>query len=106
MSLLQGKLARLSATGLSASALVVALVVPNTVMGQTITLHRCGNEATDPTCLSSVQVANPIAAQLAAQSAKLGDPSATSDQTNTTTQSADPSNSATAVDWLGQAQKN
>jgi hypothetical protein len=106
MSLLKGKIARLSATGMSATALVAALVLPNTVMGQTITLHRCGNDASDPTCISSIQVANPIAAQLAEQTATNGDPSATSTQNNETTQKADQSNHATAVDLLGQAQKN
>jgi len=103
MSLLKGKLARISAAGLSASALVVALVAPTTVMGQSITLHRCGID--DSSCLSSVQVAVPIAAQLASQKASL-DPSASSDQSNKVKQSADNSNTSTINDMLSLAQKN
>ena len=89
--------------GLSATALVVALVAPSTVMGQSITLHRCGID--DSSCLSNVQVAVPIAVSLASQKASI-EPSASSDQSNSTKQSADNSNKALAVDLLNQAQKN
>jgi hypothetical protein len=104
MSLLKGKLARTAAAGFSAAALVVALVAPGTVLGQSITLHRC-DRADDPTCLSNVQVAVPIAAQVATQTSTI-DPSAESHQTSSSTQSTDNAARAFAVNALHQAQTN
>lgn len=103
MSLPKGKLARVSAAGLSAAALVVALVAPSTVMGQSITLHRCGIDESN--CLSNVQVAVPIAAQVATQTSSIN-PTATTSQSNSSDQSAENSNKAFALDLLKQAQKN
>ena len=102
MSLLKGKLARTAAAGLSAAALVAALVAPSTVLGQSITLHRC-DRADDPTCLSQVQVAVPIAAQVATQTGTV-DPSSQSTQSSSSSQSTDNTARAMAVDALHQAQ--
>ena len=104
MSLLKGKFARSAAAALSATALVVTLVAPSTVLGQSITLHRC-DHADDPTCLNNVQVAVPIAAQVATQTGTV-DPSAQSNQTNSSTQSTDNTARAVAIDALHQAQRN
>jgi hypothetical protein len=105
MPLLKGKFARISAVGLSATALVVGLLAPSVVMGQSITLHKC-NGLDDSNCLSSIQIAVPTASQIGTQTASLGSPNATSDQSNSTTQSTSNHNDATLLDALGQAQKN
>src|ERR1700730_17698707 len=102
MSLLKGKLARISAAGLSATALVVALVEPGTVLGQSITLHKCSAGDGDPTCLARVQVRVPSVAPMAPQSGNV-EPSASADQSNKSNQSTDNSNRFSADSSLGQA---
>jgi hypothetical protein len=53
MSFLKGKLAQRLAAGLSAVALVVAIALPGTAFGQSITINRCpanGTGGPSPLC--------------------------------------------------------
>jgi len=70
MTLLKGKLAQRSAVALSAAALVGAIALPNTVMGQGITLNRCpANGTGGPSPLCTTQIGVPVVAPSASQSA-------------------------------------
>jgi hypothetical protein len=105
MSLLKSKIARRSAAGLSAVALIGAVALPSTVMGQSITLNRCpanGTGGPSPLCTSEIGV--PIAAQQATQTSTV-DPSVTNAQTSDATVSASNRNRAIALDVNAQAQK-
>jgi len=105
MSLLRSKFAKQAAGGLTATAVLAALALPNIAMGDEITLHRCTGDS-GPICSPQVLAAVPISAQLATQQVSV-DPSASSgSQSNRSTQDADNSNKAFASDVLGQAQKN
>src|SRR5712691_7979657 len=105
MSLLKGKIAQRSAVGLSAAALVAAIALPTTVMGQSITLNRCpagGTGGPSTTCVS--QIAVPIAVQHATQSSTI-DPTVTNTQSNDVDLSASNRNRASAVDINAQSQR-
>src|ERR1043166_7017568 len=106
MSLLNSKIARRSAAGLSAVALIGAVALPTTVMGQSITLNRCpanGTGGPSPLCTSQISV--PIAAQNATQTGTL-DPSVSNSQSNDVDLSASNRTRASQVDVNKQAQKN
>lgn len=90
MSLLNSKLARQSAVGLSAAALIAGLVVPATALGQEITLRR-----------NTIQV--PIAAQLNAQKSSQAAVAA-SKQSNDLDQSAVNANKGLAANSFEQDQ--
>src|SRR3982074_1111205 len=109
MSLLTSKGPRRIAAGVSALALVLAAAAPTTVMAQSasgVTLHRScasGEEGGDPTCLNNLQVAVPIAIQLAVQKAEL-ETSVRNNQRNDVDQTATNRNKAAALNILSQEQ--
>jgi hypothetical protein len=87
-----------------AAALVGAIALPNTVMGQSITLNRCpANGTGGPSPLCTTQIGVPVVAPSASQSAT-NDPSVDNDQSNRVSQDASNRNSAGAVDVNAQSQ--
>src|SRR5438874_12751562 len=104
MSLLKGKIAQRSAAALGAVALIGAVALPTTVMGQSITLNRCpanGTGGPTTTCIS--QIAVPV--QVATQTGTI-DPSISNAQSADVSQSASNRNRANQIDVNAQAQKN
>src|SRR5262249_47787550 len=104
---LKSKLARRSAAGLSAVALMTALLAPTGAWAQSFKMHRCMG---DPQCVPSTSVAVPqanvevpIAATLSDQSAKAA-AEASSDQFNKASQDAENKNTVVGADTLAQKQ--